>query len=123
MKHIAALCIKLFSVSFISLIVLSGFFNYPFLPTIGLAVVITVVSYLLGDLGILRFSNNIVATLADLGLTAVLIWLVGPFFYGIGVTFFVSILTAAIISMMEYVYHFYISNQVLQKDEDPASQS
>ncbi|MCD8510793.1 MAG: YndM family protein [Bacillus sp. (in: Bacteria)] len=123
MKHITAICIKLVSVIFISLIMLSGFFNYPFVPTIVLSIIIAGISYLLGDVGILRFSNNIVATLADLGLTTVLIWLVGPFIYGMGVPFYIAILTAVIISGMEYVYHFYVSSQVLGKGEEPSPQS
>ncbi|MDQ0255822.1 hypothetical protein J2S74_003204 [Evansella vedderi] len=123
MKHIAALSIKLAAVTFILLIVLSGFYNYPFLPTIGLSVVIVALSYVLGDIGILRFSNNIVATAADLGLTAIVIWLIGPLFYGIGVSFAVAIFAAIMIGVIEYIYHIYIANHVLEKNADPSPQS
>ncbi|UCZ53228.1 YndM family protein [Bacillus shivajii] len=123
MKHVAAICIKFIIITFVLLMILSAIYNYPFLSTITLSAFVVGISYLVGDIGILRFSNNTVATIADLGLIAIIVWLLGPLIYGADVTFIAAILSAVFIGMGEWVFHIYLAHEVLQRKKDPSPQS
>ena len=113
MKHLSALIIKTGMVALVLWLILSGVYNYSVGGTFLLSLLIVVISYVVGDMGILRFSNNIVATLADLGLTTLAIWLIGPLIYGIGVPFWAAFLSALIIGIGEWFFHKAVAKGVI----------
>ncbi|ADU28693.1 DUF2512 family protein [Evansella cellulosilytica] len=117
MRHIIALAIKAMMVILVSVFVLSMFNGYPFLNTTLLALIITGAAYIIGDIFILRATNNTVATISDIGLCTIAIWLIGPIVYGIAVPFSVALLTGVIIGAGEWFFHKFMSNAVFEKDE------
>ncbi|WP_088105467.1 DUF2512 family protein [Halalkalibacter urbisdiaboli] len=119
MRHLSAIIVKTFMVAFVLLIIMSLFYNYPIGDTFALAIIIIAASYIIGDIGILRFTNNTVATLADLGLTTLAIWLIGPFLYGVTVPLSVAFINAVVIAVGEYFFHKFVSNRVLEGEKDP----
>ncbi|MEB1807247.1 MAG: YndM family protein [Bacillaceae bacterium] len=105
MSHIQALLIKTAMAGIVLLVVLTGIYNYPAGATIGLAVLIVILSYIVGDLAILQATNNTIATLSDLVLATLIIWIVGPFFQGAFIPFSVALISAIIISAGEWIFH------------------
>ncbi|WP_100398743.1 DUF2512 family protein [Bacillus sp. FJAT-44742] len=122
MKHVVALIIKVLMVAVVLLIVMTGMYGYPAGATFGLSLIIAGLSYLVGDLGILRVSNNTVATIGDIALAAVAIWLIGPLVYGTGVPFTVAVISSVVIAVGEWFYHKFIAEGVLP-DREPTPQS
>ena len=112
MGHITALLIKAVMSVLVLLIVLTGFYHYPASGTISIALLITVLSYIIGDLAILRVSNNYIATIADFLLVTVIIWLVGPFFQGVSIPLYIAISLALVIALGEWFFHhFFIASR------------
>ncbi|WP_170885505.1 DUF2512 family protein [Bacillus alkalicellulosilyticus] len=122
MKHITALVIKLVLVTLALLIVMTGFYHYPFGSSFGLAILISVFSYIVGDLGVLRISNNTIATLADLGLNTFIIWLIGPFLYFLPVTVTMAFFAALAICVGEWFLHKFVANMMFERDKEPSPQ-
>ncbi|WP_100405361.1 DUF2512 family protein [Bacillus solitudinis] len=121
MRHVSALIVKTLMVAAVLLIIMSGMYNYPAGTTVGLSLLIVGLSYVIGDIGILRVSNNIVATIADLGLTTIAIWLIGPLLYGYGVPFSVAFLSALVIGVGEWFFHKFVAT--LRRQEQPTPQA
>nr|WP_071318080.1 DUF2512 family protein [Anaerobacillus isosaccharinicus]MBA5586543.1 DUF2512 family protein [Anaerobacillus isosaccharinicus]QOY38711.1 DUF2512 family protein [Anaerobacillus isosaccharinicus] len=113
MRHFSAILMKIAMVTIVLLIVMTTFGNYPAQATIGLALVIAVVSFVVGDLAILRIFNNTVATIADLGLTTFVIWIFGPFFYGFGVPISLALTSAVVMGIGEWFFHKYMTASVI----------
>ncbi|MDG5789644.1 DUF2512 family protein [Evansella sp. AB-P1] len=122
MKHVSAIVVKVLMVALVLLIVLTGVNNYPFIGTIILSLLIVGLSYIVGDMGILRISNNLVATIADLGLTTASIWLLSPFIYGIGVPFSLAFISSLVISVGEWFFHKFVGSTILYEN-DPSPQT
>ncbi|MBU8906862.1 YndM family protein [Desertibacillus haloalkaliphilus] len=123
MKHITALLIKTLMVTLVLLVVMSAIYNYPVGSTVALSLIVVALSYIIGDIGILRVSNNTVATISDLLLTTFVLWMVGPLIIGLTVSFWVSFISAVLISAGEYFFHKYVSSLILRKREDPYTQT
>ncbi|WP_062050917.1 DUF2512 family protein [Bacillus sp. JCM 19034] len=119
MKHVGALIVKTLMVTLVLLVIMSYIYGYPAGDTFGLSLLIVGISYIVGDMGILRVSNNAVATLADLGLTTIAIWLIGPLIYGYGVPFSIAFISALIIGIGEWFFHKFVANGILQKEPSP----
>lgn len=75
MEHVKALAIKGIMTIVILYLILGLGFNFSFENTLFITIVLGAVSYLLGDLFILPKTNNITATLADLGVAFLVVWL------------------------------------------------
>ncbi|MDQ0338414.1 CHASE2 domain-containing sensor protein [Caldalkalibacillus uzonensis] len=120
MKHVWALVIKTIMVLAILSIVLNWMNDYRFGPTFALALLIVGLSYLIGDLAILPMTNNIVATLADIGLNTFAMWIIGPFFLGAFVPFTTALLASVIIGVGEWFFHQYMETRVFpNREEEP----
>jgi uncharacterized membrane protein YvlD (DUF360 family) len=71
---------------------------------------LTIIAYLLGDLLVLRSSNNLVATFADFGLAAIYLGALSYVFewrLSLGETLFIAFL----LGVAEWVLHRYIFNE------------
>jgi hypothetical protein len=83
MKHLKALLIKFVMSAVVLGIVLTGIYNYDFSDIMLISLVLTVVAYALGDLLVYRNAaddsdykkRNIVATISDLILSFLVIWI------------------------------------------------
>ncbi len=74
MKHIVALLIKYTAISAVLLMILGIFQGISIPRILFISLLITRVAYLIGDLFILPKYGNMVATIADFGLSFVGIW-------------------------------------------------
>ncbi len=114
MKHIIALIVKTVMVFFVLFLVMSVGYNYPVITTFGLSLLIVVLSYIIGDLGILTLSNNLVATISDLFLITVAIGVIGLYFYGITIPFSIALLSAFLVCVGEWFFHKYIFHFIIK---------
>jgi F0F1-type ATP synthase assembly protein I len=115
MDHVKALVIKVIMITAVLGVIISWMYNYPIGNTITLAIIITVIAYLIGDLYILRKTNNTVATVADVALGALTIWLIGPLVMPEVIPFSVAFLSAIVIGVGEWFFHKYVHRQVFNQ--------
>lgn len=117
MRHVMALVIKTIMVSAVLIIVMSIMNNYPVGSTFVLALLVSGLAYLAGDLGVLPISNNTVATVADFGLATLTIWLVGPFIVEAFIPFTIALLSGVVIAAGEWFFHKYMTETVLPRKD------
>lgn len=117
MRHVMALVIKTVMVTAVLIVIMSLINNYPVGPTFVLALLVSGLAYLAGDLGVLPMSNNTVATAADFGLATFTIWLIGPFIVGAFIPFSIALLSGVIIAAGEWFFHKYMTQTVLPRKE------
>ncbi|GIO29417.1 MULTISPECIES: DUF2512 family protein [Paenibacillus] len=68
---------------------------------------IGIVAYLLGDVMILPFTGNTVATIADAGLVFLMLWIIADV-TGWTLSFSEILLIAVLAGVFEYVYHIWL---------------
>ncbi|MFD1427183.1 YndM family protein [Kroppenstedtia sanguinis] len=122
-RYLKALLIK-FAMTFVILwLVLASFRVISFPSVFTASIVLTVVSFLIGDLLILPRFGNVVATMADLALTWFGIWVLAPILLGafapLGAASFMS---AFFIAMGEILFHKYMKNQVFMDSAQVADE-
>ncbi|GAB3795658.1 DUF2512 family protein [Virgibacillus kimchii] len=117
MTHLKAIGIKFIV---ISVIVLSFFsiFNFAvFDNLILISIITTVVTYLLGDMLILKNLGNVTATLSDFALSFLLYWMLGSIFFGMSGAIALTALSAAFFTAIaEPFIHQYIQNQLFSDE-------
>lgn len=111
MNHFKAILIKFIATFVVLYIILGAFYDMAFRNVFLISLVLTVAAYVIGDMLILRMTNNTVATIADFGLAFLVIW-----FMGESLTFGDSLFTAALISaagiaLFEIFFHKYVANR------------
>jgi hypothetical protein len=107
-KHIWAIILKYLMV----LIVLEIVLSLATALTIGeiaiISIAVTVLSYLVGDLLILSFSNNFVATVADAVLAFLTIYMFNFWSdYGV-ITVWDAVISAVVLAVGEWFFHKYM---------------
>ena len=124
MKHMKALAIKFISSLVLLSIILGLFYDMSFGNIFLITLVLGVVSYVIGDLFILPRTNNIIATLADLGLAFLVIRFMGDALaYGDnGDMFKMSLIAAIGVALFEYAFHKYVANRVLNENQSRENQ-
>ncbi|AVP47951.1 YndM family protein [Bacillus cereus] len=121
MKHIVALLIKYTAITAVLLIILSIFKGISIPKVLLISLFLTGAAYLIGDLFILPKYGNMIATIADLGLSFFGIWLLISLFTdldatrNIGVSSFIA---ALIIGGTEVFFHIYMKRLVLHNDDN-----
>lgn len=111
MEHVKALLIKAVMTLVVLWIVLGAGYGMDFWPMILVTtVVLGVVSYFAGDLGILPAAGNIMATLSDLVLTFLVVWLLGLWLTDLsgGTVAVAALISAVVIAVGEYLFHMYM---------------
>ncbi|MED4582457.1 DUF2512 family protein [Brevibacillus choshinensis] len=81
--------------------------NATMLSIIVASIVFSVIAYLIGDLLILRASNNLVATVADLILAVFYLGVVSTFMHW-SFTWGKLLFTAVVVGVVELLYHFFL---------------
>lgn len=114
MKHFKALTFKgIMTVLFLFAVLWFGF-GVSFGSILILSVILGAVSYLSGDLFILPKKKNMVATIADFGLTFIIILLSGMWFLSLsGSVVLAAFISALLVSVGEYYFHLYLADHVL----------
>lgn len=121
MKHIVALLIKYTAISAVLLMILGIFQGISIPRILFISLLITGVAYLIGDLFILPKYGNMVATIADFGLSFVGIWALTYLLKNINLTRNIgasAFFAALLISVAEIFFHIYMKKVVLHEDED-----
>lgn len=111
MEHVKALLIKAVMTLAVLWVVLGAGYGMDFWPMIPVVmIVLGVISYFAGDLGILPAAGNMVATISDLVLTFIVVWLLGLLMTDIsGATVVVAaLISAVVIAVGEYLFHIYM---------------
>ena len=127
MNHVKALVIKFLMIAVVLLIILTLFFDVPFMDTIWISLALTIIAYLMGDLMIFRKAGdrsdqnkrNAIATVSDIVVAFLVIWLLGDALAGDNV----DIITPAIISALvigggEWFFHKYLDRSVFPEKQD-----
>ncbi len=113
-----ALIIKFIMVTAILWVILGLFYGVDFGEIITISVILTPIAYVVGDLLILRYFNNMIATIADFGLSFLTIWFIGLAVINEPISIVgASLISALAIGVGEWFYHYYVNNQVF-KGED-----
>ena len=112
MKHMKNLAIKFISILAVLFIILGIFYDMSFGNVLSISVVLTLASYLIGDLLILRRTNNTMATISDFALAFLVIWLMGEnLTYGDSLIM-PALIAAAGIALFETFFHKYVARQI-----------
>ncbi len=112
MQSFKALIVKFVMVAVVLWIVL-GLFGFSFGNIVTAAVLLTGVSFIVGDLFILPRYGNAAATITDFILTFGMIWLLGAYLFGYPVRLgYVSFITAVVIAIGEALFHRYMERAV-----------
>ncbi|MFC3418403.1 YndM family protein [Salinicoccus hispanicus] len=111
MEHVKAMLIKVVMTLAVLWIVLGAFYGMDFWPMIlGTTVVLGILSYFAGDMGILPAAGNMMATISDLVLTFLVVWLMGLWLTDLsgGEVAVAAIISAVVIAVGEYLFHIYL---------------
>ena len=117
-KHLIPIFIKYVMTAIVLEIVLLLFSDLKFINILGLALVLTLVAYIIGDMIILPTTNNAVATVADIGITLVVIYLFDYLWKVVHIPFFSSVIAAAMIGGGEWFFH-----KIVDRSPDSADES
>lgn len=114
MKHLTALLIKWAYIEAIVLAVLIPTTDAGAGQATVVALATTLLLYAAGDLMVLPTLGNISAVMGDAGLALLTVW-AAPLYSGVMEVGFVTALTiAAIIAAVEYIFHQYLLNTVIE---------
>lgn len=120
MEHVKAIVIKFLMVAVVLEIIMAGVFGFGFGETLLMSVILTLVAYVVGDLLIFRNATahadmadltkgNVIATVCDLVLSFVALWLMGEAFAdGNENVIAASLISAVVIAVGEWVFHSYL---------------
>jgi hypothetical protein len=117
MEHVRALILKVLMIGVITVLVLSLFRGIRPADSISIAIVITVVAYVLGDLLILPAYGNTAASISD-GIIAFLITWLTPFVAtNIPVTIGNALAVGILVGAAEWFFHKYVARNVLDYEK------
>lgn len=112
MKHVYAFIVKYLMVAVLLEVLMYLLTNLSFKEILVVALAVTVVSYLIGDLLILAVSSNFVATLADAVLALLTIY-VFNYVAGYGTIDFIDALVCALVlAVGEWIFHRYMVRNI-----------
>jgi hypothetical protein len=118
MGHLKAFAFKFVATLVLLYIILGAMNGVDFRNVFLITLVLTVASYLIGDLGILPRTNNTVATIADFGLAFIIIYVMAEnLTYGDGMLG--EAFTAALgVTLFEIFFHRYLAKNTSDAREN-----
>ncbi|MEN1966754.1 YndM family protein [Lentibacillus sp. N15] len=117
MQHLKALGLKFLAIAFTIYTIFGIFTGAGWVNLFWISLFVTVISYLIGDMIILRQFGNITATIADFALTFLSLFILGGLFLHATIPIITtSILSAFFISCVEPFIHGYIVNRFSPDD-------
>ncbi|MFD2759937.1 YndM family protein [Lentibacillus juripiscarius] len=124
MVHLKTLGIKAIAIGITVFSLFGIFYNANMMNLFWISVLVTGVSYLIGDLFVLRRFGNVVASVADFPLAFLSLWVLGSMFIDIGIPIVTTSLIAAFfITCCEPFIHTYITEQMEEKSWDEGERS
>ncbi|MHB1154282.1 MAG: DUF2512 family protein [Eubacteriales bacterium] len=116
-KHLSAIIIKFLLTAIVLEIILTLTTQLGFTQILIISVSVTLLAYLIGDLLILPVTNNIIATIADIGLSLVVILLFNYRNDFETIEFSDALICAVVIGVCEWFFHKYVSAKVFYKKQ------
>jgi hypothetical protein len=117
MKHISAIILKFLMVAVVLEIALTLLTVLSFTDILVISLTVTVAAYLIGDLLILAYSNNTVATVSDVVLTFATIYLFNYWSDFGPISFTDALICSVLVGAGEWIFHKYIIKTVFPKPE------
>lgn len=115
MKYITALLIKFVMITVVLWLILGLLFGVSFANILMTSAIITGVAFVIGDLFILRLSDNVWATAADFVLTFVGVWILCSRLFeqllSVGAA---ALISAVGVGIGEFLFHWYLKRRVLK---------
>ncbi|MGI2327980.1 YndM family protein [Planococcus sp. YIM B11945] len=147
MNHVKALVIKFIMIALVLLIILTGIYDVEFDKTLLISLVLTVLAYALGDLMIFRKAGNraandrnsnnhsdrhdreadhkkrnVMATIADIVLSFLVIWLLGDALVENAEDIMqAALISALVIGAGEWFFHKYLDKNVFPEKDGRAA--
>ncbi|MCY8106896.1 YndM family protein [Bacillus mojavensis] len=116
MKHIIALASKTALTLALLYVILDRVYHASFLSVLFIAFFLSFVTYLSGDILILQRTSNVTASLADFGLSLVILWVFLETQTRNGFSPFAAALIASVcLTVFEYFFHRYLLKNVLDE--------
>ena len=112
MRHITALLIKFAMIAIALEVVLGMLTTLSFTDILYIAASVTILAYIIGDLFILRATNNTIATIADTGLVLLNIYAFNYLWNINRIDFSDALISAVVIGVGEWFFHKYVANNV-----------
>lgn len=131
MNHLKALVIKFVMIAAVLGIILAGFFDFAFSDILVISLVLTLLAYVVGDLGIFQNAGthaeqdkrNIIATLSDVLLAAIVIYFMAQSYSENNDNIVAAtIVSAVVIGLGEWFFHKYIDRQVFDSPHETDAQ-
>lgn len=116
MNHGKALAIKFISSLALLYIVLGLLYDMSFRNVFLITLVLGISSYIIGDMLLLRRTNNMTATIADFVLALIVIWSMGSALTTGGSPFTMALIASIGVALFEYMFHKYVANNVFTDD-------
>ncbi len=118
MKHITSLLIKVVMIAVVLEVVLGLLTNLTFTQILYVSLAVTIVAYLIGDMVVLPMANNnTIATVADIGLSLVTIYLFNYAWTNRHISITDALIAAVVIGVGEWVFHKYVAKNVFPNRE------
>lgn len=120
MKHIKAIIIKFVATLILLFIILGLIFGISFTNVVFISLILSVTSYLVGDIGIVSRTNNTLAIISDFALAFIIIWfLTAALTYENGTPLFImSLFSSAAIAILEMFFHKYVSSSTFEHESE-----
>ena len=112
-KLMTAIGIKFVATLVLLYVILGAIGGLTFGNVLLITIILGMVSYFVGDLLILAKTNNMTATIADLGMAFVLIWLMAASFIDKGIVG-TAIIAAIGVAVFEFFFHEYLLRNVYE---------
>ncbi len=123
MNHLKAFAIKFISSFVLLYIILGMFYDMSLGDVFLISLVLSVASYIIGDLFVLPRTNNMIATITDFGLALMVIWLMTENLTTYENTFTMSLIASLGVALFEYMFHKYVSSNVITESPKEETKS
>lgn len=117
MRHIVALLIKFAMIAVVLVAILSFLTSLYFGDILYIAGTVTLLAYVIGDMLILRMSNNTVASIADAGLALLTIYMFNYIWVIHKISFTDALISGVVIGVGEWFFHKYVANNVFSEPQ------
>lgn len=119
MKHFKVLLLKFLLLTVILWLILGVVYDVSFTNIIITSLVLTITSFIIGDLYALPKIGNIGASMVDFTIAVASIFIIGTFLYDEGIPLAsASVLAAIGIALSEILVHWYIKKQFVTKNTE-----
>lgn len=115
--HVRALGMKTLAIVLFSALLTPMFTDLSLGQGVLIGILISVVTYILGDLIVLPVTDNTAATAADVATAGVVYWMAVRGLDGIGLSIWEVLLLALIVGVSEWFLHTYLIRYVIRKDK------